>query len=88
MEDLGYAFNSTQEKELVEKLCSLFPIIDLNSEIIENVILIRRKHKIKLPDAIILASAAVNNLELLTANVVDFANLIEGLIVTNPMAET
>lgn len=86
MEVMGYAFNSNPEKALVEKMCSLFPIIELNSGIVEQVIAIRRNHKIKLPDAIILASAAVNKLELLTANVTDFSNRIVGLKITNPMA--
>ncbi|MGE4287757.1 MAG: type II toxin-antitoxin system VapC family toxin [Salinivirgaceae bacterium] len=85
MEVMVYAFNNDPEKELVEKLCSLFPIIDLNSEIVEQVIALRRNHKIKLPDAIILASAAVNKLELITANTTDFSNRIEGLKVTNPL---
>jgi hypothetical protein len=86
MEVMGYAFNSNPEKALVEKLCSLFPTIDLNSEIVEQVIALRRNHKIKLPDAIILVSAAVHKLELLTANVTDFSNRIVGLKITNPMA--
>jgi predicted nucleic acid-binding protein len=85
MEVMGYAFDSAYEKDVVEKLCSLFPIIDLNSEIVEQVIATRRNHKIKLPDAIILASAAVFKLELLTANVTDFSNRIVGLKVTNPL---
>lgn len=39
---------------------------------------IRKLHKIKLPDAIIAATAVVNGYTLLTRNIVDFKN-IEGL---------
>ena len=57
---------------MLSRLCDYFPIIYLNSEIIEKVIAIRQKHKIKLPDAIILATALTRDLELITANVEDF----------------
>ncbi|TDB61346.1 PIN domain-containing protein [Arundinibacter roseus] len=46
---------------------------------------IRRKHKIKLPDAIIAATALVHHLTLVTNNVSDFAR-IENLLVVNPFA--
>lgn len=44
---------------------------------------IRKAHKIKLPDAIIAATALVNNLTLLTRNLTDFKN-IDGLNLVNP----
>jgi predicted nucleic acid-binding protein len=44
---------------------------------------IRKKHKIKLPDAIIAATALVYELTLITRNVSDF-NKIEGLQLINP----
>jgi hypothetical protein len=45
---------------------------DLTEPIIQQTIDIRRKAKIKLPDAIIAATAIVNNLTLLSDNDVDF----------------
>jgi predicted nucleic acid-binding protein len=59
MEVLGFRFNDNHEKEIVLKICDLFPVIDLSREIVDKVISIRQKHKIKLPDAIILASATL-----------------------------
>jgi predicted nucleic acid-binding protein len=44
---------------------------------------IRKVHKIKLPDAIIAATALVYNLTLMTRNTVDFKN-ISGLALVNP----
>jgi hypothetical protein len=44
---------------------------------------IRKQHKIKLPDAIIAATALVYGLTLVTRNIDDFKN-IEGLDVVNP----
>lgn len=44
---------------------------------------IRKAHKIKLPDAIIAATALINDLTLLTRNVNDFKN-IGGLNLINP----
>ena len=44
---------------------------------------IRKKHRIKLPDAIIAATALVYELTLVSRNVSDFRN-IEGLELINP----
>lgn len=40
--------------------------LTINDDVIECTIAIRRKHKIKLPDALILATAKMHNLQLLT----------------------
>lgn len=58
-------------------------IITPNDEIIEQTILIRKLSKIKIPDAIIAATAIVNDLILLTRNIDDFKN-IKGLKFENP----
>jgi predicted nucleic acid-binding protein len=58
-------------------------ISNINSKVIDKTIEIRKTHKIKLPDAIIAATALVNNQTLLTRNIGDFKN-IENLIVKNP----
>lgn len=85
MEVLGYRFENNSEKQTVEQLCKYFPVIDLNPKIVEKVILIKQKDKIKLPDAIILATALVGELELITANVADFINIEPSLKIYNPM---
>ena len=53
-----------------------------NSFLIDT-ILIRKSNKIKLPDAIIAATAIVNNITLVTCNSDDF-KLINGLKMLNP----
>ena len=85
MEVLGYKFENNFEKQKIERLCKLFPIIHLNIEIVEKVISIRQQHKIKLPDAIILATAVISKMELITANVSDFVNIDHNLKIYNPM---
>ena len=85
MEVLGYRFSNEFEQNFVEELCRNIPVIDLEKTIVEQVIQLRQLKKIKLPDAIILSTALVKNLELITANVNDF--MIEGtmVVVSNPM---
>lgn len=85
MEVLGYKFENSFEKRTVEQICKHFPIIDLNPKIVDKVISIRQRHRIKLPDAIILATAIVSKLELITANVADFMYIEPGLKIHNPM---
>ncbi len=53
--------------------------------VVDKVIAIRQLHKIKLPDAIILATALVSDMELVTANVADFIHIEPRLRIYNPM---
>ena len=58
-------------------------VIAADDDIIEQTIQIRKKHKIKLPDALVAATAVVNNLILLSRNIQDFKG-IDNLEVENP----
>jgi predicted nucleic acid-binding protein len=58
-------------------------IVELEQPIKYKTADIRKKHKIKLPDAIIAATALIYELTLVTRNASDFKN-IEGLQVVNP----
>jgi hypothetical protein len=58
-------------------------IFDLSSDIVSKTIQIRQKQKIKLPDAVIAATALCNGFTLVSRNTKDFKN-IEGLEVVNP----
>jgi hypothetical protein len=58
-------------------------IIDLNNQIVDRSIEIRKNYKTKLPDAIIAATAVEYNLILISRNTSDFKN-IQGLEVINP----
>lgn len=58
-------------------------IIELEPAIKLKTVDIRKLHTIKLPDAIIAASAQVNNLTLITRNTSDFKNITD-LPIVNP----
>lgn len=76
----------TTEAELFKKV-EIFVedsvLFELSSAIIDETISLRRKYKIKTPDAIIAATALANGLALVTDNDKDFAN-IKALKVINP----
>ena len=55
----------------------------LDTDIVQRTVAIRKQHNIKLPDAIIAATALVNGLDLITHNTSDFKN-IPGLKVIDP----
>ena len=67
----------------IESFVRYASIITIDDSIIEKTIEIRKRCRIKLPDAIIAATALVNNLTLLTRNIADYKN-IENLNVINP----
>jgi len=68
IEVLGYEFKSEEDEDIVLQLVKHFPILEINAEVGVQTIKIRKQKKIKLPDAIICATALVNNFELVTAN--------------------
>ncbi len=74
------------EEETVINLLNSFSKIGINKEIEKITISIRKKKKIKIPDAIIAASAIYTNSTLVTRNTKDFNN-IEGLKLINPFSE-
>ncbi len=61
-------------------------VLELNNLIVDKTIEIGKGNKIKLPDAVIAATASVNNLALVTRNISDFKN-IKDLELLNPWAE-
>ena len=75
MEVLGFPFKSDNERKQTEKIVSLFEVIHTNNEIAEAVIQFRKKKKIKIPDAIILATAKSIKASILTANSADFKGI-------------
>lgn len=58
-------------------------VFELDKDIKTKTVALRKNHKIKLPDAIIAATAIVNGLSLLTRNVADF-QAISDLSFINP----
>lgn len=67
------SFQGDLDKEkVITDLVNNCAIMELSDKIIEKTIEIRRKVKIKLPDAIIAATAIIHNLTLLSTNDSDF----------------
>ena len=58
-------------------------ILELSKRVVDATIEIRKKHKTKLPDAIIAATAVVFDLVVISRNISDFEN-ISGVIVVDP----
>ena len=84
MEAKGYQFSNKKEETIIDSLCENLIKAHLTDDVIETVISLRKKHNIKLPDAIILATAIENNLQLITRNTKDFEVAAPANIVFNP----
>jgi predicted nucleic acid-binding protein len=67
----------------MESFIALANVIEINKHIINQTILIRKAHRIKLPDAIIAATAIIYDLILVSHNTKDFKN-IKKLHVVDP----
>ena len=83
MEVYGYNFKNKEELKLIDTLFENIEIIDIDLSIAQKVIDYRSngKKKIKLPDAIILASANIVSANLITDDWDDF----EGIDSTVPI---
>jgi len=68
MELLSFKDLSKEEKNNINNLLSLFTIIDLEDSIKNKAIQLRKKHNLKLPDAIIVASASYLNCSFVSAD--------------------
>lgn len=83
IELLSFQTDNTDDYRLLEEFISAAIIYNLEEPIITLTIEIRKQIKIKLPDAIIAATALYNNLTLITRNKADFKN-VPALKITNP----
>jgi predicted nucleic acid-binding protein len=86
MELLGFRRHSPQSYKKSESFLENAVIIGLDDEIVDTVIQLRRNKSIKLPDAIIAATAKVNQWTLVTRNENDFSGI--ELTILNPFAES
>ncbi len=85
MELLGWNGHTADSRRETEALLAQLMEITLTPTIVALVIDIRSTITIKLPDAIIAASALAENLPLMTCNTGDFKR-IAGLVVIDPFA--
>lgn len=85
METYGYEFQNSEEKDIIDAFFELVEVIDVDKNIAENVISYRKikKRKIKLPDAIILATAKSLGADLLSDDWDDFIDIDEDVKILN-----
>lgn len=72
-----------QDMALLEDFIIHSEIYPLNNPVVDMCILLRKHYRIRLPDAIIAATAKVNSFHIITRNVKDFKN-IKNLQIINP----
>lgn len=83
IELLGWTPPNNISTEPIESFVEASIILPLTEDIVQKTIEIRKLKKIKLPDAIIAATALVYNLEIISRNKSDFSG-INGLICHDP----
>lgn len=83
IELLSWKAATKKDLAITKEFISLSKVIDLENPIKEQTAAIRINHNLKLPDAIIAATALEYNLTLLTRNLKDFRE-INGLTIVNP----
>lgn len=77
---------NVSDKQVYEAFISGSVVLDINRDIVEETITIRKNYRLKLPDAVIAATAIVNNLTLIADNDRDFAR-VDKLKYLNPNHE-
>ncbi len=77
-------FNApANEEALLKEFVNDSVVLGLSEPVVEKCISLRKQHSIKLPDALIAATALVHKLHLITRNITDFQSVSE-LTVSNP----
>jgi predicted nucleic acid-binding protein len=85
IEVLGFA-QPERERIRARTFLALFREVALEAEVVEETISVRRRHSIKVPDAIIAGTALDLDLPLVTRNTSDF-EAIDGLSLLNPFED-
>ena len=84
IEALGFPFAIPGDQFYMQRICASCTTIQLSDLIVHETINLRRSNRIKLPDAIIYATALVQGLPLLTNNIDDFKSLGNKVESINP----
>ena len=84
IEVLGFPMTADARQQ-AEDLLAQFDETPLQEAIVQRTILVRQQHRVRLPDAVIAATALERGVPLVTRNVRDFQG-IPGLTLLNPFA--
>ena len=80
---LGFCPDNPTDLTPFEELVDALQILPLDAEVVKRCIALRKRHKIKLPDAIVAATALAHGLSLVSRNESDFKK-IPDLKLINP----
>ena len=83
-ETLGYCFDDDDEQAIITEILTNIEIVNPDITIADIAIGYRKKKKIKLPDAFILATAKQVNADLLTSNIADFHYIDPNVNIISP----
>ena len=83
IELLGWKASSKQDEQIYTRFIKDSTLYHLTDEVIDKTIEIRKIYKLKTPDAIIAATALVNNMTLVSRNDADFQR-VKHLKYVNP----
>lgn len=85
MEVYAYDFQNRNEKDLIDELFANLNIVEVNRAIADRAVIYRKNNskKIKLPDAIILATAGHLDADLLTEDWKDFQGIDNSVNISN-----
>ena len=83
IEFLGWEKHSSEGFQKCRRLIDLANVYAVDEDIAEQAIELKRRSKIKLADAVIAATALVNNFKLVTRNMEDYKG-VKGLEIFNP----
>ena len=75
IELLSFSQLDAKEEHLIKEMLDQFNYIGYDEKVEAKTIELRKKYNIKIPDAIIAASALINNCTLITRNESDFKNI-------------
>ena len=84
LEVLGYHGLKEQEENYLKDIFLVLKMHQIDIQVLDEAIHLRKTYKIKLGDSIVAATALIHGLELYTRNTVDFLK-IPGLRVINPI---
>lgn len=85
VETQGYNFEDEEEKEIISRILNSVEIVTIDKKIADTAIHYRKIKKIKLPDALILATAKHLKTDLLTSDISDFQNIDKSVNLIAPI---